>query len=138
MILLTYRMYPNQDLYAPAIMTNAEWHGRLDSRVQKLMMALRDGLAASLKGGDVSKDGASKNERDAHSIFTPNEEIDYWGYQAAALKGDQQHRAKRWNGVGILISFSSFTSVCLCVCLSVSFSLRTSLPLTMFCSFSYN
>ena len=80
-------------------MTNAEWHGRLDSRVQKLMMALRDGLAASLKGGDGAagggKDGAARNEKDAHAIFTPNEEIDFWAYQKAALKGDAQQRAVR-------------------------------------------
>ena len=85
----------DQDLYAPAIMTNSEWHGRLDSRVQKLLLALRDGLAASLKGGAAAKDGGAQNEKDAHAIFTPNEEIDFWGYQAAALKGDAQERAKR-------------------------------------------
>ena len=84
-----------QDLYAPAIMTNSEWHGRLDTRVQKLIIALRDGLAASLKGGEVTKEGAAKNEKDAHAIVNPKEEIDFWAYQAAALKGDPQERAKR-------------------------------------------
>ena len=67
-------------------------------------MALRDGLAASLKGGDGAagggKDGAARNEKDAHAIFTPNEEIDFWAYQKAALKGDAQQRAAwliSWN-----------------------------------------
>ena len=96
-------------------MTNAEWHGRLDTRVQKLLLALRDGLASSLKGGAVTKDGAAKDEKDTHAIFTPNEEIDFWGYQAAALKGDPQKRAKRlgflfvWFLFGFCFFFVLFT-----------------------------
>ena len=92
-------------------MTNPEWHGRLDTRVQKLLLALRDGLGASLKGGAVTKDGAARNEKDTHAIFTPNEEIDFWGYQAGALKGEPQQRAKRF---GLFL-----VCVCLFVCLFV-------------------